>query len=258
MARPRRSRFAAEAGDSGLGTTWPLRGGLGGSRLGLLLEVIVQTVADAHAATEGGADRLEVVRAILDGGLTPVPSVVRAIAAATPLPLRVMVRENAGYDMAPGELPALRRAAEEFAAGGIDGLVIGFARGGEALLDDMERVLEAAPGARVTFHRAFDVLRDPLGTIPTLTSVARIDHILTSGGDGNAEARCNRLSEYAERAAPGIAIIAGGGVDEEALSLFARRGCVREVHVGRAAREGGNADGPVSAARVRHLKMLTL
>ena len=38
----------------------------------LLLEVIVQTLADAREAASGGADRLEVVRAIRDGGLTPL------------------------------------------------------------------------------------------------------------------------------------------------------------------------------------------
>lgn len=217
----------------------------------------MQTVADARAAADGGADRLEVVRAIRDGGLTPLPSVVRAIAAETSLPLRVMVRENAGYGMAPGELPALRRAAAEFAALSVDGLVIGFARGGELVLEDVERVLEDLPGVRVTFHRAFDVLRDPLGAIPRLISLGTIDHILTSGGDGDAAARGRRLSEYVRQAGPGITIIAGGGVDEEALSLFARQRCVREVHVGRAARDGGDADGPVSAARVRQLKALT-
>jgi len=225
--------------------------------MSLLLEVIVQTVADARAATDGGADRLEVVRAIHDGGLTPLLSTVRAIAAETSLPLRVMVRENAGYELAPGELPALRRAAAEFAEAGVDGLVIGFARSGEALLEDVERVVESAPHVHVTFHRAFDALTDPLGTIPRLSGLRNVDHILTSGGDGSAEARCERLSQYVKSAGPGVAIIAGGGVDEESLSLFARAGCVREVHVGRAAREGGEPDGPVSAARVRRLKQLT-
>jgi copper homeostasis protein len=224
--------------------------------MSLLLEVIVQTVADARAAADGGADRLEVVRAIHDGGLTPLLSTVGAIAAETPLPLRVMVRENAGYELAPGELPALRRAAAEFAEAGVDGLVIGFARSGEALLEDVERVLESAPHVHVTFHRAFDALTDPLGTIPRLSGLRNVDHILTSGGDGSAEARCERLSQYVKSAGPGVAIIAGGGVDEESLSLFARAGCVREVHVGRAAREGGEPDGPVSAARVRRLRAL--
>lgn len=219
----------------------------------LVLEVIVQSVADARAATEGGADRLEVVRAIREGGLTPPLSLVRAIAAETSLPLRVMVRENAGYAMDAGELPALRRAAAELHGAGVDGIVIGFARAAGPSIDDLTNVLDAAPGVRATFHRAFDALDDPLGAIDTLARVPQIDKILTSGGEGTPGTRCARLREYAARAGARVAIIAGSGVTDEALAEFARQGCVREVHVGRAAREGADPDGPVSVARVRRL-----
>ena len=147
----------------------------------MLLEVIVQSVSDAREAFLGGADRLEVVRAIADGGLTPSLSLVRAIAVETSLPLRVMVRENAGYAMDFGELPALRRAAAEFAAAGVDGIVIGFARRGEPALDDVARVLHAAPRVPVTFHRAFDTLRDPLHAIDELARIAQVDRVLTTG-----------------------------------------------------------------------------
>jgi copper homeostasis protein len=222
----------------------------------MLLEVIVQSAADARAATEGGADRLEVVRAIDEGGLTPLLSVVEAITAETTLPLRVMVRENDGYELAAGELPTLRRAAEAFIDAGVDGIVIGFAKAGEIVLDDLLRVIDGLPPVRITFHRAFDSLRDPLATIPRLAAVTDIDRILTSGGDGAPLERCGRLSSYRALAAGRLEIIAGGGVDDQALSLFVREGCVREIHVGRAAREGNRADGPVSAARVRRLKAL--
>ena len=222
----------------------------------MILEVIVQNAADARAATDGGADRLEVVRAIGDGGLTPLLETVEAIRAETSLPLRVMVRENAGFELQPGELPELRRSAAACAAMGVDGLVIGFARRGVPLVGELQQVLDGVPAARITFHRAFDALDDPLAAIPTLTAIPAIDRILTSGGTGNAEARCARLTEYVRAAGPRVTIIAGGGVDEASVSLFARRGCVREMHVGRAAREGGVADGPVSAGRVRFLKRL--
>jgi copper homeostasis protein len=222
----------------------------------LLLEVIVQTEADARAAEDGGADRLEVVRAIRAGGLTPPLPLVHAIARATSLPLRVMVRENAGYALEDGELPVLCRAAAELAEAGVDGIVVGFARAGVIAIDDLSRVLEAAPGVRATFHRAFDTIDDPLGAIDSLARVAQIDRILTDGGGGSAQARCDRLHSYAARGAGRLGIIAGSGVNDEALALFARTGCVREAHVGRAAREGGDPEGPVSATRVRRLRAL--
>ncbi len=223
----------------------------------ILIEVIVQSVADAREAARGGADRLEVVCDILHGGLTPPLSLVRAIAAETTLPLRVIVRENAGYALEPGELPALRGAAADLAALGVDGIVVGFARDGRLALDDLARVLDAAPGLRVTFHRAFDQLTDPLGAIDELAGIPQVDRILTDAGGGDAVSRCARLREYATRADGRFEILAGGGVDDEAFRLFVQTTCVREIHIGRIAREGDDPDGPVSAARVRKLRQLT-
>ena len=220
----------------------------------ILLEVIVQTMADARAAARGGADRLEVVRAIHDGGLTPDLAVVQQIAAEVPLPLRVMVRENSGYSTDAREGPALRRAAAAFAEAGVDGLVLGFAHAGELELEPVAHVLEAAPRINVTWHRAFDQLRDPLGAIETLAGVAPIDRILTSGGEGTIAMRCERLRACQERAGARLTIIAGGGVDFEMLGALVEMGSIREAHVGRAAHEDQNPNGVVSAAAVGRLR----
>jgi copper homeostasis protein len=140
---------------------------------------------------------------------------------------------------------------------------VGFARAGRPALDALRSVLKAAPGVPVTYHRAFDALHDPLGAIDDLAALESIDRILTSGGAGLPAMRCERLRAYAARAAlrrdqgnADLQIIAGSGVDEETLSFFARNGCVREVHVGRAARIGGDPQGPVSAACVQRLREL--
>ena len=222
----------------------------------MIIEVIVQTVDDARAATDGGADRLEVVRAIRDGGLTPAQSVVEAIKRATPLPLRVMVRENAGFDTSDAEIEKMRAAAWNLTKLGVDGLVAGFARSGELSLPEFEAVIEAAPGVPVTFHRAFDSLADPLSAIDVLAPNPRIDRILASGGEGSPAERCDRLQQFVTRAKPRLTIIAGGGVDLELFRLLVERRAVREIHVGRLARDGGNAEGPVSAASVRRLRDL--
>ena len=220
----------------------------------MLLEVIVQTVADARAAEDGGADRLEVVRSIEEGGLTPPLSLVRRITEATSLPLRVMIRENRGYATTRGELAVLRRQAAAVAAATVDGIVAGFAEGGKLRLDDLAAVLDSAPGVRVTFHRAFDVLDDPLGAVRALARVPAIDSILTSGGAGSPEQRCERLRQLASRGAPRLRIIAGGGVDEAMFDEIVRTRCVEEVHVGRLARAAWDQRAPVSANRVRRLR----
>ncbi len=219
-----------------------------------LLEVIVQSVADARAAALAGADRLEVVRRIEDGGLTPPIALVREIAAEVSLPLRVMVRENAGYTTSPVELLALQRAAAALAEQQVDGLVVGFAAAGEIELEPVSRVMAAAPGIKVTFHRAFDELCDPLSAIDAVAGVPGIDRILTSGGEGPSTIRCQRLRAYQERAGALLTIIAGGGIDAAMLASLVQAGVVREVHVGRAARVGHNPEAAVAADAVRRLR----
>lgn len=218
-------------------------------------------MADARAAEKGGADRLEVVRDIRLGGVTPSASLVRAVAAETSLPLRVMVRENAGYGTDAAELVAMSRAAAQFAEIGIGALVVGFARQGGLLLDELREVLHAAPTLSATFHRAFDSLSDPLSAIDALADVPQVDRILSDGIDRRTDIggrdirahRCARLREYSDRAGERLTIVAGSGVDEGMLADIALTRCVREVHVGRAARDG-EREGPVTAARVQRLR----
>jgi copper homeostasis protein len=219
----------------------------------LTLEVIVQSVADARAAAEGGADRLEVVRAIDVGGLTPALDLVHGIAAAVRLPLRVMVRGNGGFTIRDGEVATLQQEARSFEAAHVDGIVIGFADRGELRMPALEAVLAAAPGVNVTFHRAFDSLIDPLAALPAIAACGQVDRILSSGGSGPPEARVQALRRYTE-AAGRLTVIAGGGVDSTTAALIARAGRVREIHIGRAARADGIAVAPVSADCVERIR----
>ncbi len=150
-----------------------------------ILEVIVTSVFEAKEAEMGGADRLELVRALDCGGLTPDLQIVRSVVEAVSIPVRVMIRESAGMIIgAEPEIEALRQRAGEIARFPIDGLVLGFIRGDAIDKSGTRRVLEAVPKVRATFHRAFDEVADPLRAIDDLKEIGQIDHILTSGGDG--------------------------------------------------------------------------
>jgi copper homeostasis protein len=223
----------------------------------LILEVIVQSVADAREAAAGGADRLEVVREIERDGLTPSLDLVRAIQAAVSLPLRVMVREGDGFGISgPEELRSLQRTFGILADLGVHGAVVGFARDGRLDLESIGAVLAAAPALPVTLHRAFDSVADPLAAIDDALAFPQIDRILTSGGDGDWASRCRRFAGYAARAGSRLTFLPGGGVDEAALKVLAASACVGEAHVGKAAREPQVATAAVSATRVASLRAL--
>ena len=232
-----------------------LHGPRGRVNLPLLLEVIVQTVADARAAAAGGANRLEVVREIERGGLTPSLDLVRAISAAVELPLRVMVRETDGFAVAhDGELARLQDAFAALAGLGVDGAVVGFARGGELDLETTAAVLAAAPALHATFHRAFDQALDPCQAIAALRTFPQVDRVLTTGGEGDWHARARQLERYASLAGPTLSVLAGGNLDSDGLRILSASKSVREGHVGRAACDPPVPGAPVSEERVRHLK----
>jgi copper homeostasis protein len=222
-----------------------------------VLEVIVTSLDDAIEAEAGGATRLELVRALDRGGLTPPLSLVGDVVAAVRIPVRVMVREREGYGISgPEELEQLCRAAREFYALDIDGLVLGFVRGRSADLETTMEVLATAPGVPATFHHAFDDLADPIEALAALKTCGRIDHVLTRGGEGTVEARAAWLRTVARAAWPEISVMVGGGVGASVIRVLRREASVGAFHVGRAARVPASAAGCVSAAKVRALREL--
>ncbi|SEM38771.1 copper homeostasis protein, partial [Sphingomonas gellani] len=85
----------------------------------------VDSVAGLVAATQGGADRIELCAALGIGGLTPPESLIRAAAAGT-LPVHLLCRPREGDFIASTAERALvaddiRLAAEA----GLAGVVIG-------------------------------------------------------------------------------------------------------------------------------------
>lgn len=231
-----------------------LSGRAGKLHRGPLLEVVVSTVADAVAAEEGGAGRIELVAGIEQGGLTPDLAMIRSVLAVVRIPVRVMLRDNPSFAAADeAEIRHLYSFAQELGRLGVAGLVLGFIQDGKVDLALACRLLSAAPLLNATFHRAFDQATHPMEALAALKSCEQIDRILTDGGPGDWPERARRLEMLRARARPEITVMAGGGLDAEALRLLRTRTEVREFHVGRAARLQPNWQSPVDAARVHHL-----
>jgi len=219
-----------------------------------ILEVIVCSVSDAVEANNGAANRLEVVRELELGGLTPSLDLVRQIMDTVNLPLRVMVRETNTYEaIDKDEILRLCTAAAAFASLGVDGLVLGFLSRGQVDVEVMARILACAPKTRATFHHAFEGANNQAEALDQIKCSAQIDRILIRGGDGSLVERIERLREYEQLTRPSIKIIAGGGVDIVALKSIASQTGINEFHVGRAARSGLRIDGEVRAELVREL-----
>ncbi len=218
-----------------------------------LLEVIACSVTDAIEAEKGGADRLEIVRDLKRGGLTPPYELVEEIKQAVDLPVRVMLRESDGYQTSSDELERLCAAAERFASLQVDGFVLGFLKDSEVDVELTQRVLACASHVRATFHHAFEDTRDRLRALSEIKRLPQVDRVLSHGGMDDLESRVQRLGTYAEAAAPELMILAGGGINDEAILKIGSATRIQEFHVGRAAREHFQVEANVQAALVSSL-----
>ena len=218
------------------------------------LEVIAASLDDALAGESGGADRIELVRDLSSGGLTPPPSVIESVVARVRVPVRVMVRESISH-VVDDEMVRRRlfAAATALAPLPVDGIVCGFVRDGRVDRDLLSDVLRASGGKRATFHRAFESIADPIKGISDLAQSTSVDRILTNGGPGEWSDRVGRLTEWATAASPRIRLIVGGGLTRDLLPDLARIPNLYEIHVGRAAREPETDEGLVVARKVRGL-----
>ncbi len=93
----------------------------------VLLEVIATTVADARLAARAGADRLELITAMGEGGLTPSLGLIEAVVAAVDIPVNVIVRPHSRsfVYVADDYAVMLRVTCGAVAAAAAHGVVIG-------------------------------------------------------------------------------------------------------------------------------------
>ncbi|MEK5034372.1 copper homeostasis protein CutC [Paenibacillus sp. FSL R7-0302] len=227
----------------------------------MLLEVIATTVSDAVIAERYGADRIELITGILEGGLTPSLGLIEAVREKVSIPVRVMVRPHARsfvYDASDAET-MLRDIRHIGGIGGLS-LVMGMLRQDRTIDEELlNRLLERAGGMEVTFHRAFDEVQDQLEALEVLKRYPQITDILTSGGTAaaNTPGGMVRLAVL-ERLSAGssLSILAGSGLNAADLKDFVTRTGVRRVHFGSAVREDGDPLKPIDPERLEAIRAL--
>jgi copper homeostasis protein len=93
----------------------------------------------------------------------------------------------------------------------------------------LRRLTEAAKPLSVTFHRAFDVCRDPFAALEQIIE-AGCDRILTSGQQPSAEEGIPLIAALVRRAGRRIIIMPGCGVREDNIARIAAATGAVEFH----------------------------
>ena len=204
----------------------------------ITVELAVEDQSAAVTALRAGADRLEVCSVLCSGGITPtLPTVESVLQVADAVPVHAMVRCRPGsfvfddfeIDLMVREVRSLRRA-------GVAGLVIG-ALTASGTLDRraLMRLIEAADGAALTLHRAFDSVNDSTAALAEAIDL-RFSRILTSGSGKSASCGADAILDIVRLAGQHTNIVAAGGIrSENVLGLINRTG-VSEIHTAAANR----------------------
>ena len=227
--------------------------------MSVLLEVIATTVADARAAARAGADRLELVTAMGEGGLTPSVGLIEAVVAAVGVPVNVIVRPHSRafvYDA--DDYAVMLRDIRAVKAAGANGIVIGMLDPQGAIdREGLARTCEAAEGLAITFHRAFDEARDLRAALDVLLGFEAVTNVLTSGGKPSALHAQAVISELVRQASGSrCTVLAGAGLTVDAVADFVRTTHVEAVHFGSGVRVNGNGLAPVDPAKVAQVMAL--
>jgi copper homeostasis protein len=203
------------------------------SHSSILVEVCVGSVADVQAAMAAGAGRVELCSAMELGGLTPSMGLVEAALAVSSVPVVVMLRPRAGgfyYD--EHEFASMRRDARMLLEAGAAGIVFGMlGRDGAVDANRLRELVEIAGSADTVFHRAFDFVSDQLIALDVLREIG-CKRVLTSGGRATAIEGAEQIRRLVDRAAGGIEILPGGGVNARNAAEVVQLTRCTQIHIG--------------------------
>jgi copper homeostasis protein len=196
-----------------------------------ILEICCYSVDSAIKAEKSGAGRIELCDNYSEGGTTPSYGAIQQTIKKLDIPVNVIVRPRGGdflysnieYDIIKEDVLQIKNLHA-------NGIVIGFLKSdGEIDIDRTKEIVNLANPMEVTFHRAFDMCKDPLLALEQLKEIG-IKRILTSGCKNTAIEGIDPLVELRKLADNKIIIMPGSGVNEYNLEeLMSKTGAV-EFH----------------------------
>lgn len=195
-------------------------------------EVCLESIASIKAAMAGGADRVELCADLLEGGITPSSGMIEIARRECTGGLQVMIRPRGGdFLYSADELAVMEADILTAKRLGADGVVFGLLNtDGTVDTENTKRFVELARPLNVTFHRAFDMSRDPFQALESLVD-AGVDRILTSGQAPTVLEGIELLAQLIEKAGDRIIVMPGCGVTLRNQERIIKACNPKELHI---------------------------
>ena len=195
------------------------------------IENCANSVASCLQAQKGGAYRVELCAGIPEGGTTPSYGEIAVARKLLNIKLNIIIRPRGGdFLYTDVEHQVMLHDIEMAKKLSVDGVVIGcLSADGKIDMVRNKELIDAAKGMNVTFHRAFDMCKDPFESLEQIISLG-CDTLLTSGQRPTAIEGVTLLSELVAKADGRIVIMPGSGVNEDNIATLAKETKATEFH----------------------------
>lgn len=201
-----------------------------------MLEIIGMTVEDAKMIEACGADRIELVSALTEGGVTPSFGLIERVVNSVNIPVNVMIRHHANSFMYSEEdINIMLKDIEIVNSMGANGIVLGLLDNKNKIDEiNLKKLIENTNSLDITFHKAIDET-NPVESIKILNSYSKITNVLTSGGKGDIINNLDTINKMINES-KNIKVLLGGGLNFDNIEKVKESICYCDYHFGTAVR----------------------
>ncbi len=199
--------------------------------MNLIFEISIDSVRSALNAQEAGAHRVELCAGLMEGGTTPGVGMIKTVRKSIDLDMFVIIRPRGGdFFYTDEEFEVMCTDIIEAKLNGADGIVSGaLTPDGEIDIEKTKKMVELTYPLPFTFHRAFDMCKDPFNALEQLKKL-KVARILTSGQKNSAEEGIDILKELVKKAGNEITIMPGAGINDKNILKLIDETKAREYH----------------------------
>ena len=194
----------------------------------MIIEVCAESYEHALKAEKAGADRIELCKDLHLDGLTPDYESAKKTIDSLNIPVFILIRPIEGdFIYSNEEFELMKRDIIKFKEMGCKGIVSGVLNDDNSI--DVKRtkdLIELSRPLEFTFHRAFDIVSDPLKEIENLIRMG-VDRILTSGQKNKAIEGLYLLEKLNNISKKRIVIMPGSGISN---TNFMKFNSFNEIH----------------------------
>lgn len=195
------------------------------------IEICVDNLESVVTANQFPISRIELCSALCVGGITPNDGFIQYAKSISNVPLALMIRPRAGdFLYSEAEIAIMLQDIKRAKDLGLQAVVFGaLSATGELDIKSIEKLVKAAEGMEITFHRAFDLCQQPFVALEQLIELG-CTRLLTSGLATTAFEGIPVIRQLVEQASGRIQIMAGCGVNSDNIKQIISQTNVTEIH----------------------------